>query len=258
MSRRLFQQMLGSVTCGDCVDVMEHMPPQCVDFILTDPPYLVGYRDRHGRSIANDRDDAWLAPAFRAMHRVLRDDALCVFFYGWHRADDFLRAARAAGFRPTGHIVFRKPYASNARYLQYRHEQAFLVAKGNPPLPARPPPDVIDGWEYTGNRLHPTQKPVSVLTPLIEAFTLPGDVVLDPFCGSGSTLVAARLLRRRAIGIELDPQYRASTQLAVLDSWPPGRQCRPAFGTGGLANAPRPSTSGPGPERHRRSTSSAS
>jgi site-specific DNA-methyltransferase (adenine-specific) len=65
---------------------------------------------------------------------------------------------------------------------------------------------VID-WQYTGNRLHPTQKPVSALKPLIRAFTDPGDIVLDPFCGSGSTLIAARALERSYIGIELDPQH---------------------------------------------------
>jgi site-specific DNA-methyltransferase (adenine-specific) len=62
-------------------------------------------------------------------------------------------------------------------------------------------------WKYSGNNLHPTQKPVCILTPLIECFTVPGDVVLDPFCGSGSTLVAAQQLGRRYIGIELSKRY---------------------------------------------------
>lgn len=207
MNGRLFAQMLGAITCGDCIDVMAHMPMACVDVILTDPPYMVRYRDRGGRTVANDSNAQWLAPSFRMMHRVLRDDALCVSFYGWNHADVVLTAARAAGFRPAGHLVFRKPYASNARYLRYEHEQAYLFTKGTPALPARPPPDVVDGWRYTGNLLHPTQKPVSILAPLIEAFSAPGGVVLDPFCGSGSTLVAAHQSGRRFIGIELDPAY---------------------------------------------------
>jgi len=62
---------------------------------------------------------------------------------------------------------------------------------------------------YSGNKLHPTQKPLCVLTPLIQSSSLPGDLVLDPFCGSGSTLLAAREQRRRFIGIELDPRYYA-------------------------------------------------
>jgi site-specific DNA-methyltransferase (adenine-specific) len=212
MTARLFTQMLGGVTCGDCIDVVAHLPGACVDFILTDPPYLVRYRDRQGRTVTGDADPSWLGPAFDQMHRVLRDDSLCVSFYGWNHADRFLTAARSAGFRPAGHIVFRKPYASGARFLRYEHEQAFLFAKGRPPLPEAPPSDVIDGWEYTGNRLHPTQKPVGILTTLIESLTPPAAVVLDPFCGSGSSLVAAHRAERRFIGIELEAEHHATAR----------------------------------------------
>lgn len=206
---RLYSQMLGSVTCGDCVDVMDHLPSSCVDFILTDPPYLVNYRDRSGRSIAGDRDSAsaWLTPAFAQMHRLLRADAFCVSFYGWNKIDLFMAAWKSAGFRIGGHLVFRKRYASSARFVEYRHEQAYLLVKGAPALPTAPISDVRDDWRYTGNRLHPTQKPVSILSPLIEAFSPPGGIVLDPFCGSGSTLVAAHDTGRRFMGIELDEHH---------------------------------------------------
>ena len=206
MSDSLFSRVLGRVTCGDCIDVMRTMPWASVDFILTDPPYLVNYRDRSGRSVTNDDNDAWLKPAFRQMYRVLRPDSLCVSFYGWNKVDTFMAAWREAGFDIVGHIVFRKRYSSKARYLSYEHESAYLLAKGRPPLPGSPVPDVLD-WQYSGNRLHPTQKPVRSLKTLIGAFTKPGGVVLDPFWGSGSTLIAAQELGRRFIGIELDEQH---------------------------------------------------
>jgi site-specific DNA-methyltransferase (adenine-specific) len=193
---RLFSQMLNRVTCGDCVDVLAHLPRACVDFTLTDPPYLVNYRDRQGRRVANDDNDAWLKPAFAQIHRVLKPDSLCVSFYGWDKVDLFMGAWRAAGFRPVGQIIFCKPYASSVRYLSYRHEGAYLLAKGFPPFPDKPPPDVM-GWEYSGNRLHPTQKPVATLKPLIAAFTKPGAVVLDPFAGSGSPASLSRPPERR-------------------------------------------------------------
>ena len=108
-----------------------------------------------------------------------------------------------AGFQIVGHIVFRKRYASKSRFLSYEHESAYLLAKGRPRLPALPVPDVLE-FPYSGNRLHPTQKPVEPLKTLIRAFTRPGQVALDPFCGSGSTLASVQELERRFIGIGID------------------------------------------------------
>lgn len=199
---------IDTIGCGDCVEVMRRMPAAGVDFILTDPPYLVRYLSRDGRAIRNDADDRWLKPAFAEAYRVLRNDRFCVCFYGWSKADKFIAAWREAGFQIVGHLVFRKSYASATRFLRYQHEQAYLLAKGAPQCPERPISDVIE-MRYTGNAVHPTQKPVSALMPLIESFSFEGELVLDPFCGSGSTLVAARRLGRRFIGIELDPTYHA-------------------------------------------------
>lgn len=200
---------MSRVVLGDCLSILPTLPDRCVDLVLTDPPYLVNYVDRAGRSIANDRRDDWLAPAFAQLFRVLRDDAFCISFYGWNRVDRFFAAWRAAGFRPVGHIVFAKPYQSKARFLGYQHESAYLLAKGQPATPAVPLPDVLP-WKYSGNRHHPTQKPVDCLTPLIETFSKPRDIVLDPFAGSGSTCVAAHQVGRRFYGIEMDPKYHAA------------------------------------------------
>lgn len=204
--RAEFQKIVNGVIHGDCIEVMARMPASCINFILTDPPYIARFRDRCGRSLANDDNGAWLEPAFAEMYRLLKPHSFCVSFYGWPKAERFLAAWRQAGFHLAGHMVFRKGYASSTRYLQYRHEQAFLLAKGRPPMSSAPPPDVMD-WTYTGNRLHPTQKSVNILRPLIDAFCKPGEIVLDPFCGSGSTLVAAQELGRRFVGIELDPAH---------------------------------------------------
>jgi site-specific DNA-methyltransferase (adenine-specific) len=206
-----------TVLHGDCIDVMSRLPDSCVDFVLTDPPYLVRFRDRKGRTVKNDDNAAWLSPAFEQIYRVLKPDSLCVSFYGWNKVDLFTAAWRAAGFRIVGHVVFAKRYPSSAGFLGYHHECAYLLAKGRPSLPAKPVPDVLD-WRYTGNRLHPTQKPVESLKPLVEAFCPQGGVVLDPFAGSGSTLVAARDLERHFIGIELDAEhYRTASKRLGLD-----------------------------------------
>lgn len=204
--RRAKPPPVNTLYLGDCIDVMGRMPSGSIDFILTDPPYLARYTDRSGRSIRNDDQNAWLKPAYAQMFRVLKRDAFAVSFYGWPKVDRFFEAWKAAGFRVGGHIVFRKSYASKSAFLQYRHEQAYLLIKGRPACPISPPPDVLD-MPYTGNRLHPTQKPVAALKPLIAAFSQPGDMVMDPFAGSASTLIAARELGRKYVGFELDAQH---------------------------------------------------
>ena len=200
-----------SVLHGDCIDILGNFAPASVDFVLTDPPYLVRYESRDGQRVRNDDNAAWLRPAFAQIYRVLKPASYCVSFYGWNRVDRFVTAWNAAGFRIVGHLVFRKQYASGGKLLRYSHECAYLLAKGNVMPPSKPITDVVD-WKYTGNRLHPTQKPVDSLRPLIDAFCPAGGLALDPFCGSGSTLVAAQQLNRGYLGIEIDPVHHATAQ----------------------------------------------
>jgi DNA modification methylase len=200
---------------GDCIDVMADLPSESIDFILTDPPYIVGYRSRDGRTIAGDNRGSWLKPAFAEAYRVLKPNRYCVSFYGWHKVERFMYAWKDAGFTPVGHFVFIKEYASNAGHTRYCHENAYLLAKGRPQKPLRPLRDVLH-WRYTGNTLHPTQKPVSALVPLIRRFSTTGDIVLDPFAGSGSTAIAARALGRRFIAIEKVSRYCRAARERLL------------------------------------------
>ena len=208
MNTNTIQQQLpvNEILHGDCVEAMHKMPANSVDFILTDPPYLVNYRDRDGRTIQNDSDASWLKPAMAEAYRVLKQDRMAIMFYGWTKVDAFFGAWKSAGFQPVGHLVFHKMYSSKSRFLRYQHEQAFLLAKGRPPLPKQPLGDVMD-MPYSGNKLHPTQKPVAALAPLVRSFSLPGDLVLDPFAGSGSSCAAALLTDRKYLGIEMDEAY---------------------------------------------------
>jgi DNA modification methylase len=166
----------------------------------------VNYIDRHGRTVANGDHPERVLGAFSELYRVLKPDTLGVSFYGWNRIDAFFHAWRQVGFYPVGHIVWAKNCASSRGFLEARHEQAYLLAKGRPAKPVHPIADVRE-WEYSGNRAHPTEKAVSILKPLIESFSQAGDLVLDPFSGSGSTSVAAVLTGRRYLGIELELHY---------------------------------------------------
>ena len=197
-----------TVICGDAVGALKGIAPGSVDLVITDPPYLVNYNDRDGRSVANDSNADAVLPAFDGIYRALKPNSLCICFSGWTALDQFTAAWIEAGFRLIGHIVWTKDYASNSRQTAFHHESAYVLAKGYPKPPANPFPDVQE-WTYSGNRFHPTAKAVEIIAPLVRAFSKPGDTVLDPFLGSGTTAVAAALSGRSAIGIELEERYCA-------------------------------------------------
>ncbi|GFE50526.1 methyltransferase [Roseobacter cerasinus] len=180
-----------------------------------DPPYLVNYRDRDGRNLRNDTNADGVMPVFAPMAQAMKPNSYAVCFAGWSALPQFTAAWDAAGLRIVSQIIWHKRYASRKGFTEYRHESAFVLAKGNPAKPARPLPSVMD-WVYSGNRRHPTEKAVEILTPLIRCFSRPGDLVCDPFSGSGSTSVAAALNGRDYLGIDIDPQHvrTAQTRLA--------------------------------------------
>lgn len=128
---------------------------------------------------------------------------------------------RVGNLRPSFEPIlwFTKPYkigttiADNALIhgVGPYNEQAFLRY-------TRRPDNVLQcGFNQGEGGLHPTQKPVRLMQALIELTTMPGQLVLDPFAGSGSTLVAARNLQRRFIGYELDPKYVAACENRLSD-----------------------------------------
>ena len=207
-----------SIFQGDCLAVMPMLHAESIDFVLTDPPYLVNYKgrwDNEKTTIVGDDDPSWLRPAFSEIWRLLKPNSFCVSFYGWPHCDTFLGIWKAIGFRPVSHLAFVKRQWGLGRYTHGTHETAYLLAKGNPPIPETAISDVVD-WQKDDVSLHPNQKPVSALTPLINVYCPTGGVVLDPFMGSGSTLRAAKDLGCSAIGIEIELDYcrKAAARLA--------------------------------------------
>ncbi|WP_238365428.1 DNA methyltransferase [Mesobacterium pallidum] len=196
---------------GDSANILNTLPEHFVDLVVTDPPYLVNYRDRSGRSLQNDDNAQGVLPVFAPMARAMKPDSYAICFAGWGALPQFTAVWQAAGLRIVGQIVWQKSYASRRGYTQYHHETAYVLAKGDPARPAHPLPSVMP-WVYSGNKSHPTEKAVEILAPLIRCFSKPGALVCDPFSGSGSTSVAAALNGRRWLGIEIDPKHVATAR----------------------------------------------
>jgi adenine-specific DNA-methyltransferase len=194
---------------GDCLDIMPLLPK--VDLVVTDPPYLVDWqsnrREIKHELIQNDDSQDWLKPAFKAIYERMNDDSLCVSFYGWPEMDKFAIAWKEAGFKLKSHFVFIKNNIGLGWFTRGQHEQACLLAKGSPQKPLQAPSDVIQAWDGTGNEYHPTQKPVASIKSVIIPYACNGYLILDPFLGSGTTLVACKELKRNGIGIEINEKY---------------------------------------------------
>jgi site-specific DNA-methyltransferase (adenine-specific) len=220
---------------GDCIEMMQqHIADQSVPVIVTDPPYGTNYKSgrqgfngrgsfvglpdqRTGRAeyfseIANDEAApvAWLSEAYR----VLASGGALYLFCHWKTWGDFYTAATSAGFDVKNMIVLNKSNHGmgdlKGGYAP-KHELLLYASKGRHLLrfPDKRQRDVWDvPVRFSGaRRHHPNEKPVSWMEPAILNSSAAGDVVLDPFMGSGSTGAACLNTGRNFIGIEMDEVY---------------------------------------------------
>lgn len=208
----------GSVTIyrGDNREILGSLAPASVDLLLTDPPYGQTYRGRYGqhRPIAGD-GYAEAVPLFEATLSVaaglLKPDAHLLVFANADRWAEFRDiVVGVAGHRNT--LIWHKARGgmgdTSGTYAR-DYEVVIFAALGRRPLRGKRDGSVLQGFPPPSARArtHPTEKPVALLERLIEKHAPEGGLVLDPFMGTGSTLVAARTTGRRAVGIELDARY---------------------------------------------------
>jgi site-specific DNA-methyltransferase (adenine-specific) len=191
---------INTIYCGDCLELMRSWPDKCVDWVISDPPYGIDapnldFPNDHGKGRCkplsahgglNGWDDVALtAERFAEIRRVSKNWAL----FGANYFNDLLPPS-------CQWIVWDK---MNGDCL-FSHVE--LVAT------SRPGPDkIIRSPQNAAAKVHPTMKPDGVMQKLVNLLTNEGDTILDPFCGSGSTLAAAERLGRKWIGIDIDPHW---------------------------------------------------
>lgn len=209
---------------GDSLTVLRQMEPESVDAIITDPPYGINYVSPTGARIQNDTAPfIWfLYDAFRVLKPGSSGRGTLVCFTRWDVQQVFIDAIRLAGFIVKSEVIWDKiQHGMGDLKSQFApsHENIIFAVKGKFSFPGHRPKDLITHRKLPGSQMiHPTEKPVPLLADLITAVTKPGDLILDPFAGSGSTLVAAKKTGRRFTGIELDDVHYAKAQRRIEEA----------------------------------------
>lgn len=217
---------------GDCRAILPRLASASIDLVVTDPPYNIASSyalTRHQGRIMTTTEawGAWdqydesdyrklLSDLFRQSYRLLRDGGQMYCWIGSRYISTAIAAAEAAGFRYRAKLVAVKarPQPSwTGRNFRSAYEECLYFAKGTAwPFHFSSQRDMKNVlWlPYEPKETeHPTEKRPAMIAPLIRASSDPGQVVLDPFLGSGTTAVVARQLGRDYCGIERDAGYLA-------------------------------------------------
>ena len=274
------QLPLGQILRGDCIAEMRALPDASIDMVFADPPYnlqLGGdlFRPEGGRVDAVDNDwdkfdtfaaydhftRAWLAEA----RRILKPDGSLWVIGSYHNIFFLFATLQDLGFWILNDIVWRKAnpmpnfrgtrftnahetliwasrgekakYTFNYRAMKTLNDELQMRSDWVLPICAGP-----ERLKRGGVKAHPTQKPEALLYRILLACTNPGDVVLDPFFGTGTTGAVARRLGRQWIGCERDDVYCEVAEERIAAALPldesaiqtmqsPRSQPRVAFGT---------------------------
>jgi modification methylase len=234
---------------GDCIEVMKALPAACADLVFADPPYnlqLEGELRRPDNSKVDAVDDAWdqfgsfedydrfTREWLTAARRVLKDNGALWVIGSYHNIFRVGAILQDLGFWILNDVVWRKtnpmPNFRGVRFtnahetliwaVRDRKQKSYtfnyeamkalndeLQMRSDWTLPICAGAERLK--DAKGGKAHSTQKPESLLHRVIVASSKPGDVILDPFFGSGTTGAVAKRLGRRFIGIERDPDYAA-------------------------------------------------
>lgn len=206
------------LVCGDSTKPETYevlMQGQKANLVVTDPPYNVNYEGTAGKikndNMASEKFYEFLFDAFSCMEKVMADDASIYVFHADTEGLNFRRAFADAGFYLSGCCIWMKPSLVLGRSpYQWRHEPCLYGWKKNGKHQWYSDRKQTTIWEFEKtkkNTDHPTMKPIPLLAYPIRNSSMSNTLILDPFGGSGSTLIACEQTDRSCATIELDEKY---------------------------------------------------
>ena len=221
--------------CGDCIEIMQGMEQSSIDLILTDPPYNLGlFMHRRDTNLKKMRENqfaysGWdnleykewsvnMDSFFEESARLLKKRGALLLFMSIIKVESIIALAQKHGFyyKTTGvwHKTNPMPRNMNLHFVNSTEAWVYFIHGGSTGTFNNNGKLVHDFFETSvtpqGERkqgVHPTQKPLKIFNSLVELLTNKGEVVLDPFMGSGTTGVSCKLKNRSFIGIDSHEPY---------------------------------------------------
>ena len=233
---------INNFTCGPAENVLKELPDECVDLVVTSPPYNLknstgnGMKDGRGGKWSNaslmkgytHHDDnmpheqyvAWQRNCLKEMMRVLKDDGAIFYNHKWRVQNGLLqdRSDIMQGLPLRQIIIWRRKGGINfnSGYFLPTYEVIYLIAKKNFKLAPKANAHG-DVWEFGQdlNNQHPAPFPVELVERIVSSTS--AQLVLDPFMGSGTTAYVAKKLNRQFIGIDISPEYCEMAKNRLID-----------------------------------------
>ena len=217
MTNKFTDSAISRLEHGDCLEIMREIPDNYFDITLTDPPFGMqfqsNYRQTKHKEIANDDNLDWLPEFAKEIDRINKPDAHLYLFCSHHFVEVFKMELQK--YRKVKNILIWEKNNTGMGDLDGdyapKYEMVLFCSSGERKLNNGRSPNIIKATR-TGNDLHPTQKPVDLMSFLLGKSAAPGDKIFDPFAGSGSTLVAAKSLDLDWFGGEIDREHYETAQ----------------------------------------------
>jgi len=197
---------------GDCLAEMKNISDESIDMVLTDPPYGMSFRSNYRKNrygyIENDSVLDWIELFSKECFRVAKNNTAHYVFCSFHHIEKF-KTVLSRYFKIKNIIIWEKNNTGMGDLrgdFAPKYEMIIFMHKGRRLINGKRDANIVR-FNRTMNIVHPTQKPVDLIEYLLAKFSNDGDLIMDPFMGSGSTGVACQNLNRSFIGIEKDEIY---------------------------------------------------
>lgn len=239
-------QYLNKIIEGDCREILKNFPSNSIDCVCSDVPYLIatggattgkedalsGILNKNYLKQSKDLKSKWLrkdeekdnitfltsgklfenVPKFEEwlpdVYRVLKDGSHCYLMINLRNLKELQQKAEDVGFKLLNILVWIKNNATPNKYYMQKCEFVLFLRKGFAKnIKDMGATNVLSVRNPIGDKFHPTEKPVELMLNMLKQSVNSGDIVLDMFCGSGSTCIAAKGLGCNYIGIEIDKTF---------------------------------------------------